>query len=135
MTDQPATDKLTTARKRPWPRTVIAALIALSGLLSIFYAGFLPVPLISDVPIPIFWQALGVVTLVVAIGVYLGRAWGRALAIVLIAAGLVLNALIAAPALSRPDPALPLISFAVGVGIDLIILWWLVRRWSAAPQS
>ena len=129
MTDQPATDSPTTSpRRRSWPRMLVAAALAISGGLTILYAGILPMPPFTDQPALLAWQAFGVAEVLAAIGVYFGRAWGRWLAVVIVVISMFLNA---ARAIAGPDPTAWLISFVVGITLDLLILWWLLRRWPA----
>lgn len=125
VTDQPTT----TPRKRSWPRILVAAALAISGLSAIVYAGFLPLSPFSDVPVPIAWQVFGAAEVIAAVGVYLGRAWGRWLGVVVIVITILLATFRALFAIAGPDPALELGSYVVGIIIDVLILWWLLRRW------
>jgi hypothetical protein len=60
-------------------QTLAAGLLAWGGAAAIFYAGFLPLPPFSDVPIPLVWQVLGIVGLAAAVESSLGRRGARRL--------------------------------------------------------
>ena len=104
MTNQPRTDAPRAARTRTWPRILVAAALAISGAGAILYAGFLPLPPFSNQPLPTAWQTFGAVELIAAIGVYLGRAWGRWLAVVVIVIMVLLNAVRAMVEMAGSDP-------------------------------
>ncbi len=135
MTDQPATPTSTTEpRIRSWPRILVAAALAISGGSAILYAGILPMPPFTDQPALLAWQAFGVAEVLAAIGVFLGRAWGRWLAVVVIVITMALNTARTFDEIAKPDPTLPLLGFLVGITLDVLILWWLLRRWPAVVR-
>lgn len=109
--------------------TLAAALLALTGATKIVYSGFLPLPPFSDAPVPLAWQAIGVVELVAAFGVFRVQAWGRVLGVVMVAVGLALAVALAAAQLARSSPAAELASLAVSGAYAGVVLWVLLRRW------
>ncbi len=108
---------------------LVAAALAISGAGAILYAGILPMPPFTDQPALLAWQAFGVAEVLAAIGVYFGRAWGRWLAVVVIVITMFLNVARAIVEIAKPDPFVWLVTFVVGITVDLLILWWLLRRW------
>lgn len=120
--------------RRPRLQTLAAVLLAVGGALAIFYSGFLPVPPFSDVPVPLVWQLIGVAELLTALGVYLGRAWGRALGVGITAIDLavIVMRLIAGATSSAPIDSL--VTLALSGLLDLFILWVLLRHWQPAPH-
>jgi hypothetical protein len=112
---------------------IAAGLLAIGGGLSILYAGFLPIPPFSDVPIPLVWQVIGLAGLAAALGVFLGRAWGRALGVGVTAIdlGLLLFRVIARGSGSSPLDAF--VDVALTGGLDVFVLWVLLRRWQPRP--
>lgn len=108
-------------------RTLAAGILGLGGLAAILYAGLLPIPPFSTVPVPLAWQLLGVLGLAAAVGVFRGQAWGRVLGIGVVAMDLTLMAL-RAPSSSLPDA---LVSVAFSGLLDVVVLWVLLRRWQA----
>lgn len=114
---------------------LVAAALAISGAGAILFAGILPMPPFTDQPALLAWQAFGVAEVLAAIGVYFGRTWGRWLAVVVILMTMALNAARTFDEIAKPDPTLPLIGFAVGITLDLLILWWLLRRWPEARST
>ena len=109
-------------------RTLAAGILALGGGAAILYAGLLPIPPFSSVPVPLAWQLLGVVGLAAAVGVFRGHPWGRALGIGVVAIDLTLIVFRAATS-SLPDM---LMTVAFNGVLDVVVLWVLVRRWPAA---
>ena len=111
-----------------WP-AVAAAFLAIQGLNTILYAGFIPPP-ISDagvsVPLlgqlPFVWIVMGGSALVAAVGVIRRRTWGRVLGI-----GSEIAA-IAAVLVTAPSLLLALPTLAIA-NVVLFALW---RRW---PQG
>jgi uncharacterized membrane protein (DUF2068 family) len=128
-TAAPDMPPVSATRKRSWPRILVAVALGISGVSAILYAGLLPLPPFSDIPVPIVWMAFGAVELVAAVGVFLAKAWGRWLgvAVVIVTIGLDIARLIAT--IGRLDPLVGLGTFAIGLVIDVAILWWLLRRW------
>jgi hypothetical protein len=108
--------------------TVAAVILAIQGINTIFYAGFLPPPggidAGLDVPVlghlPLVWLALGVLDLVAAAGVYLRRRWGRILGVV---------AVVASMALVVSISGSPGSLAAVGLVFPIFVLFALWRRW------
>lgn len=116
-------------RGRSRLQTLVAGILALGGGAAILYAGLLPIPPFSSVPVPLAWQVLGVTGLVAAVGVFRGQAWGRALGVSVVAIDLALLVL-RAVASSPLDISLNTIFSGV---LDVFVLWVLLRRWSARP--
>lgn len=110
-------------------QTLAAGLLALSGVVAILYAGFLPIPPFSDVPVPLAMQALGVVGLAAAVGVFLRQAWGRALAVAVVAIDVALAVFRASAQPSGSSPLNVFVDLAIGVVLEVIVLWVLLRRW------
>lgn len=117
------------------PRTrlqvLAAGLLALGGGLAILYAGFLPIPPFSDVPVPPAMQAFGVVGLAAAIGVFRRQAWGRALGVAVVVADLALAGFRVAAQAPGSSQLNVVVSLALSVVPDVIVLWVLLRRWPA----
>jgi len=111
--------------------TLAAGLLAWGGATAIFYAGFLPLPPFSDVPIPLAWQVFGIVGLAADVGVFLGQAWSQALGVGVAAIDLALLLFRVAAQASRSGPFEVLASLAVGVVLDGVVLWVLLRHWPA----
>ena len=112
---------------RPGPQTLAAGLLAIGGATTIVYAGFLPIPPFSDVPVPLVWQVLGVLELAAAVVVYRGRTWGRMLGLSVVSLGLVLAIVRAAAQGSGSDALGVLMSLAVSVAYSGLVLWLLFR--------
>jgi hypothetical protein len=89
---------------------------------------FPPLPPFSDVPIPLAWQVFGIVGLAAAVGVFLGLAWGQALGASVAAIDLALLLFRVAAQASGSGPLEVLASLAVGVVLDRVVLWVLLRR-------
>ena len=116
---------------RTWLQTLAAGLLAWGGAAAIVYAGFLPLPPFSDVPIPLVWQVLGIVGLAAAVGVFLGQAWSQALGVGVAAIDLALLLFRVAAQASRSGPLEVLATLTVGVVLNGVVLWVLLRRWPA----
>jgi hypothetical protein len=116
---------------RTWPLTIVAGLLALAGASSIVYGGFLPMPPVSDVPMPLAWQVFGVMELAAAVGVFRLQAWGRGLGLFVATVGLVETIFLAVTRVPTSSP--------LGMTVDVVlsgayagsILWVLLRRWPA----
>lgn len=65
---------------------LVAIWLGLIGVFAILYAGFMPLPPVSEQAIPPVWWAFGAVSIAAAVGVLRRAAWGRRLAMVLVAA-------------------------------------------------
>ena len=122
----PPPGKTTAGRSSSWP-LIAAAFLALEGIATIVYAGFLPPPIIDagvTVPLlghlPFVWLATGALALVAAVGVFLRRTWGRLL-------GTISALLTMAGTLSS---ATSILSALVALVFPLLILYVLWRRWS-----
>jgi hypothetical protein len=119
---------------RTWLQTLAAGLLALGGGLTILYAGLVPIPPFSDVPVPLANQAIGLVSLAAAAGVFMRQAWGRALGILVAAAGVTLTVLLRISSQAPVSGPLDiLVSLTLGVAPDVIILWVLLLRWPSRP--
>ena len=112
-------------------QTVAAAYLGLSGAISILYAGFVPIPPFSDVPVPLVGQVLGAIALVAAIGVFRQAAWGRMLGVVIVALGLGLSVLRVGSVAAETGPLYALVTVAIDVALGVFVLWALLRRWPA----
>jgi hypothetical protein len=122
--------------RRRWPQTLAAAFLAWNGVVAILYAGLVSLPPFSDVPVPLVSQALGIVTLAAAVGVFLGRAWGRLLGVGLTILGMVLEVLRVMDQAARSSSPLELLPFvAVSLAFSGIVLWLLLRRWPTSPRG
>jgi hypothetical protein len=136
----------------PGPRTrwivLVAACLLISGLVTIVYGGFLPVPdwLSFRIAIPVLGSppavlvVLGGVSIVAAVGVLGVRAWGRALGAVVTLAGLSYAAWRsiqgAAPGGGAAELAAALLAGAWLDGIlAAVVLFGLARRWPARPDG
>jgi hypothetical protein len=106
-----------------------AGLLGLGGGLAILYAGFLPIPPFSDVPVPLAMQALGVVGIAAAVGVILRQAWGRALGVAVVVIDVTLAVLRAAAQASGASTLNVFADLAISVVLQAIVLWVLLRRW------
>jgi len=110
-----------------------AAILALGGGLTILYSGFMPFPPLSDAPVPLLWSVFGILELVAAGGVLLGRPWGRAIGLGVIAVDLVLlvfRLMTQVPVLDPLDLLANVTVSIVATAVpDLIVLWVLLRRW------
>jgi hypothetical protein len=109
--------------------TFAATLLAFGGGLAILYAGFLSIPPFSDVPVPLAMQALGVVGLAAAVGVFLRQAWGRALGVAVVVIDLALAVLRVAAQASGPNALNVFADLAMSVVLPVIVSWVLLRRW------
>jgi hypothetical protein len=113
---------------------LVVVWLVLGGVYAILYAGFSSLPPLWEQPVPPVWWALGVTTLVAALGVLRMAAWGRLLAIVVVAFSLVWGSWAQVYWMGGTDlsgwiadwrwlnPAINLVPAALA-------LWWLVRRW------
>ena len=111
--DQPLASPNVRARTRL--QTIAAAYLALSGAISILYAGFVPIPPFSDVPVPLVGQVLGAIALVAAFGVFRQAAWGRVLGVLIVALGLGLAVLRVASVAAETGPLYALGTVAIDV--------------------
>jgi hypothetical protein len=110
-------------------QTLAAGLLALGSGLEILYAGFVPIPPFSHVPVPLASGLFGIVGLAAAIGIFGGRAWGRALGVGVVAIDLALLGFLM-PIGNAPG----MIASVAFRGVpDGFILWVLLRRWPARP--
>jgi len=106
-------------------QVLAAGLLTLDGGLAILYAGMRPFPPFSDVPVFLPWQVFGIVELAAAVGIFLGRTWGRALGVGVIAVDLALFVF----RLQASNPAGMAATVLLGVLPSLFVLWVLIRRW------
>lgn len=108
--------------------SIAGAILALQGLSTILYSGFIPPPITdADVEIPllghlaIVWVIVGGVALVAAVGVLRRRTWGRSL-------GIAAEALvIGAGLLAATSP----LAAALALVIPAVVLFLLWRGWPA----
>ena len=93
----------------------------------------MPFPPFSDAPVPLLWWVFGILELVAAGGVLLGRSWGRAIGLGVITVDLVLlvfRLMTRVPVLDPLDLLANVIVSIVATAVpDLIVLWILLRRW------
>ena len=129
MTDAPRP-----ADEEPWPRVIVSAAIAFSGLWAIVYTAHLSLVPFADVAVPIAWQALGAIEVIAGVGVYRGRTWGRWLSVVVIIVTMLLSGARAALAIG-PEPTADLAASLASIVIDVILLWWLLRHWTSVPPE
>jgi hypothetical protein len=106
-----------------------AALLAISGVLTFLYAGFVPIPPISDVPVPLAFQLIGVIELAAALGVFLGQTWGRAIGLGIIAIDLTLLVFWLISEISGSNLLGAVLNATVKGVVDVFVLWVLLRRW------
>ena len=106
-----------------------AALLAISGVLTILYAGFVPIPPFSDVPVPLAFQLIGVIELAAALGVFLGQTWGRALGLGIIAIDLTLLVFWLVTEISGSNLLGAVLNASVRGVVDVFVLWVLLLRW------
>jgi uncharacterized membrane protein (DUF2068 family) len=114
---------------RTYPQTLAAALLVWNGVGAILYAGIVPLPPFSAVPVPLVAQVLGIATLAAAVGVFRVQAWGRVLAVGLTTLGLALEVLRLVDQVPRSISPLEVVRFFAGVGYSVLLLWLLLRRW------
>ena len=112
-----------------------AGLLAWTGVVAILYAPFLPLPPLGEGPVPLAWQVLGIAELAAAVGVFLGRAWGRALGVGVVLVSLGVGLLSAAAEAPRRVPLEFLASVTLDVVLAGVILWVLLRRWPRHPRA
>lgn len=126
---------------RRWLRASVA-ILALGAIEAIVYAPFLPTPILPEigVAIPIigrltaFWFVLGAACLAAAVGVTWRRPWGRALAAVMAVVLLAFSAAGVLSAVARAD-VLSLPGALVGIGLDGIVLYAVLRKWPPAASA
>jgi hypothetical protein len=115
---------------------LVVVWLVLTGASTLLYADLVPLPPLSERPVPIIWWVVGAVTLATAVGVLRGAAWGRLLGIV----AAVFSVLFAVwPEaywlwVREADLAAWLrdwrwLSPAITVALAGLAPWWLVRRW------
>lgn len=119
------------SNERTWPLTIVVGLLALGGASSIVYGGFLPMPPISDDPMPLAWQVFGVIQLAAAVGVFRLQAWGRALGVFVATLGLVEAVFLAVAQIPASSVLGSIVTLAVSGVSGGFILWVLFRRWPA----
>ncbi len=95
----------------------------------ILYAGFVPIPPFSDVPVPPALQVFGLAELAAAVGVFVGQTWGRALGVGVVALDLALSAFRVTADVPAQGPLNALVGAAFSGLPDLIVLWVLLLRW------
>ena len=112
-------------------QVLAAGILAVGGGSAIFYAGLLPLPPISDRPVPLAWLGYGVLGLAAGVGVFTGRPWGRALGVAVAAVAIVL-AVFRAGATGPGSSLVGLIAgSALSAILDIVVLWVLLRHWPA----
>ena len=118
----------------------VTILLVISGVSDILYAGYSPLPPLSDLPLPVFWWTLGVLSFVAAFGVLRRAHWGRVLAILVVTFWLAFPIWSEAYWMRGSDPfrwfqqALWL-SLVISVGVSSLALWWLVKLWPTSPRE
>ncbi len=114
-------------------QALAAVLLALGGAQAILYAGFIPVPPLSDVPLPLLMQALGIAGVITAVGVYLHQPWGRWLGVAVTVTSLALALGRATSSTSALGTPLGFAGYAIDVAFGGLVLWVLLRRWGPPP--
>jgi hypothetical protein len=125
-----------TPRRRSPALRLAAAWLAVTGALAIFYAPLVPLlpPLVTR-PVPFVSAVIGVVGLAAAVGVWQRRDWGRWLGLAMMLWRVVgwlgsLSGL--ARVLDSLDAVPQLVVSGAWLLADLVVIWVLWRRWSAA---
>jgi hypothetical protein len=108
---------------------VVAIVLGLSGVSAILYAGMLPLPPFSSKPVPLAGEVLGVMTLIAAVGIFRLQPWGRVLGIIVVAIGMALAVLRVVARAADADPMATVVSLVLGLAVDSIVLWVLLRYW------
>lgn len=112
-----------------------AGLVAFSSAVTILYAGVMPVLPLSDQPVPLAMNALGITGLAATVGIYVRQAWGRALGVGTTLIGSAIGILATARTVSdgTMDPFPMLVTVALDVVLSIaftgFVLWVLLRRW------
>ncbi len=118
---------------------LVTVLLVISGVSDILYAGYSPLPPLSDMPLPLFWWVLGVTSFVAAFDVLRRTHWGRVLAIAVVTFWLVypiwseLYWMRGSDLVRWVEEALWL-SLVISVGTSSLTLWWLVKLWPVDPR-
>jgi hypothetical protein len=115
---------------------LVAILLALVGVSSIVYAGFMTVPLVEH-PVEVVWWVVGAASLVAAVGVLRWAAWARILGIAVLvayAAWAVWSEVRSMVGVDVLDLLSRWIDLLILVGLSLA-LWWLVRRWPSPQRA
>jgi hypothetical protein len=108
--------------------------LGVSGVSAFLYATYLPLPPVSDEPLPVVWWVSGVLMLVTAVGVLRRAGWARWLAAAIVTVQVAWAAWVEATWMLDQDLAAwwgggqwldPLIRIV----LPLLALWWLVMRW------
>ncbi len=128
------------ARANTIGQRLVVLLLALSGVFTMVYAGFMSLPPLSDSPVaPVGW-GVGIVTLVVAFGVWRGTAWGRVLAFIVVTVSAVRTVWtdlywMRGTSLSRwIDDGRWFEPLAAAI-VASLALWWLATRWPSAQHA
>jgi hypothetical protein len=109
-------------------QTLATVLLGWNGMAGIVYAGLVPLPPFSDVPVPVVMQVLGLATVAAAVGVFRGQAWGFTLGVGVTLAGLVLEVFRVVDDSPRLGSSLEVLAFAtIDVALAGILLWLLLR--------
>ena len=115
---------------------LVAIVLALVGVNSIAYAGYMTVPLVGQ-PVEVIWWVVGAASLVAAVGVLRWAAWARGLGIaVLVAYGAwaVWSEARSMLGVEILDLLSRWIDLLIMVGLSLA-LWWLVKRWPSPQRA
>ena len=113
--------------------------LVLAGAGALLYSDLVPLPPLSEQPVPLVWRVVGVVTLAAAVGVLRGAAWGRLLGIIVAVFSALWAVWVEAYWTWMRDADLSAwlrdwhwLNPAITGALAGLALWWLVRRW---PQS
>jgi hypothetical protein len=115
---------------------LVAIFLALVGVSSILYAGYMTLPLVEQA-VEVIWWVVGAAGLVAAVGVLRWAAWARVLGIaVLVAYGAwaVWSEARSMQGVDILDLLSRWIDLLILVGLSLA-LWWLVRKWPIAQRA
>jgi hypothetical protein len=119
---------------------LVVLLLAVMGLFSMLYAGYMSLPPLSESPVAPVWWVVGIVTLVAAYGVWRGAAWGRVLALVVVACSAVRTVWtdlywMRGTSLSRWIDDGRWLEPVIAVGVASLALWWLARKWPPTQHA
>jgi hypothetical protein len=121
-------------------RRLVALWLGLTGVFAILYAGFMPLPPVSEQSIPPVWWAFGAVSLAAALGVLRWKDWGRRLAMVMVASYALWAVWVEVYWMRDGDLSAWFTEWRwlnplVTVVLAALALWWLVTRWPSPGRQ